>query len=288
SLVEWSREHHADKTADESKIPEIMSFVRWAAAEAAYPPGVAPLVEALLDGVRDALGDNFTGLYLCGSLALGGFGPETSDADMLVVTERPVSDAEFTALKALHERLPPEGNDFSLDYDIYYIDRETIRRFAEGQRHVKVGAGEPFHRGEHRPNWVLERWTVRERGVVVSGPDPKTLIEPISADDLRAAAGEELQRRLAHWRDGSWPREELAVVGAQAFEVETVCRALFTMEAGAVSTKREAVDWAIAALPERWQMLIEWGRGCGRGPARDETKVPEVLEFLTWAAGKTG
>ncbi len=256
-------------------------------AVATYPAEVAPLVEALLDGVREALGENLTGVYLCGSLALGGFDPETSDVDVLVVTGEPVSDAEFAALKALHERLPAEGNDFSLDYDVYYIDRETVRQFAEGQRHVKVGHGEPFSWRKNRPNWVLERWTVRERGVTVAGPDPKALIDPVSAGDLRNAAGAELRARLQHWTDGSWPREELAHIGAQAFEVETVCRALFTVEVGEVSSKGTAVEWALASLPGRWHLLIEWSQAHPRDLTRDEGKIPEVLEFLGWAAEKT-
>ncbi len=78
-------------------------------AVATYPAEVAPLVEALLDGAREALGENFVGFYLCGSLALGGFDPETSDVDVVVVTGRDVSDAEFAALKALHESVPAEG-----------------------------------------------------------------------------------------------------------------------------------------------------------------------------------
>lgn len=255
-------------------------------AVATYPAAVAPLIEALLDGVRDALGENFVGFYLCGSLALGGFDPETSDVDVLVVTGRPVSEAEFAALKALHERLPAEANDFSLDYDVYYVDRRTIRRFAEGQRHVKVGTGEPFSWRQNRPNWALERWTVRERGVTIAGPDPKTLIDPVSPGDLRSAAGAELRARLQHWTDGSWPREDLAYLGAQAFEIEIVCRATFTMERGQVSSKRAAVDWALASLPERWGDLIEWSQGHPRDLRRDETRVPEVLELLGWAAEK--
>lgn len=256
-------------------------------AVATYPAEVAPLIEALLDGVRDALGDNLVGFYLCGSLALGGFDPETSDVDVLVVTGRPVADAEFATLKALHERLPAVGNDFSLDYDVYYIDRRTIRRFKEGQRHVKVGVGEPFSWRQNRPNWVLERWTVRERGVTVAGPNPKTLIDPVSPGDLRSAASAELGARLQHWTDGSWPREELAHPGAQAFEIETVCRASFTVESGEVSSKRTAVEWALASLPGRWGDLIEWSQAHTRDLTRDESKIPAVLEFLRWAAEKT-
>jgi predicted nucleotidyltransferase len=254
---------------------------------APYPAAVAPLVDALLDGVSEALGDNFVGFYLCGSLALGGFDPDTSDVDVLVVTGRPVSDAEFAALKALHEALPAEGNDFSLDYDVYYVDRETIRRFAEGQRHVKVGTGEPFSWRQNRANWALERWIVRERGVTVAGPDPKSLIDPVSPDDLRSAASAELRARLQNWTDGSWPREELAHLGTQAFEIETVCRALLTVESGEVSSKRVAVEWALASLPESWLELIEWSQAHTRDMGRDESKAPDVLEFLRWAAEGT-
>ncbi len=254
---------------------------------ATYPAEVSALIEALLDGVRDALGENFVGFYLSGSLALGGFDPETSDVDVLVVTGRPVSEAEFAALKALHESLPAEGNEFSLDYDVYYVDRETIRRFAEGQRHVKVGTGEPFSWRQNRANWALERWIVRERGVTVSGPDPKTLIDPVSPADLRSAASAELRARLQHWADGTWPREELAHLGAQAFEIETVCRASFTVEFGEVSSKRTAVAWALASLPERWGELIEWSQAHTRDLARDESKIPDVLEFLRRAAEET-
>jgi predicted nucleotidyltransferase len=253
-------------------------------AVATYPAAVAPLVDALLDGVSEALGDNFVGFYLCGSLALGGFDPETSDVDVLVVTGRPVSDAEFAALKELHESLPAERNEFSLDYDVYYVDLETIRRFAEGQRHVKVGTGEPFSWRQNRPNWALERWTVRERGVTVAGPDPKTLIDPVSPADLRSAASAELGARLQHWTDGSWPREELAHLGTQAFEIETVCRAMFTVEFGEVSSKRTAVEWALASLPERWGDLVEWSQAHKRDLTRDESKIPNVLELLAWAA----
>ena len=52
------------------------------------PPDVAALVDALIAGSQEALGDNLVGVYLCGSLALGDFDPEKSDVDALVVCVR--------------------------------------------------------------------------------------------------------------------------------------------------------------------------------------------------------
>jgi predicted nucleotidyltransferase len=253
-----------------------------------YPLEVALLIDALLPRIEDALGDNLAGVYLCGSLALGGFDPQSSDVDVLVVTELPVSDREMAALRVLHDLLPPAGNEFGLDYEVYYIDRLTLRRFAPGQRHVKVGIDDPFGWTEHRPNWVLERWTVREHGVTLLGADPQTLIDPVSPDEMREAAAGELRIRLGNWMDGRWPRSELRTIGTQAFEVETVCRALQTVETGKPDTKRAAVAWALAALPERWHALIEWADRQRKDTGTDESRVAEVLEFLRWGVAETG
>ena len=247
------------------------------------PPEVTQLLDQLLAGVSQALGGNLLGVYLCGSLALGGFDRASSDVDVLVVTERPVTDAEFAVLGALHRRLPPTGNDFALEYEVYYIDRATVRRFAPGQRHVKVGTDEALQWMQHRPNWVLERWTVRERGVTMVGPDPKTLIEPVSPAEMRKAAYDELRERLQHWGDGSWPRTELLHRGAQGYEVETTCRALFTIETGALHSKREAIDWALRKLPQEWRPLLEWSQQIRKDRTPDDARIDEVLRFLQWA-----
>lgn len=247
------------------------------------PPEVAALIDALLAGIRDALADNLVGVYLCGSLALGDFDPEKSDVDVLVVTELPLSDAEMRRLAAFHESMPPSYEDPRRDYEVYYIDRHTLRRFAAGQRHVKIEPGAPLYRTEHRPGWVIERWVVRELGVTLAGPDPKSLIDAVSADEIRWAACEEVRARLTNWSSGRWPITDLAHLGAQSFEVETVCRALHTLEMGQPSSKREAVAWALAALPERWHGLIEWSRRHKKEQAQDPSILSEVLEFLRWA-----
>jgi predicted nucleotidyltransferase len=252
------------------------------------PPEVTLLLDDLVSRITDALGDNLVGVYLGGSLALGGFEPQTSDVDVLVVTERPLSATDMTRLAALHERLPTAHNEFAQEYEVYYLDRVSIRRFAPGQQHVKVGPDEPLHWAEHRPSWVLERWTARECGIALAGPDLKTLIDPVSPEDLRSAAAGELRVRLRHWSDGSWPRRELSHLGVQAYEVETACRALFTIETGEMSSKRDAVGWAVLTLPERWHPLIACSQSCRRDWTRNETRIPDVLDFLRWAIAEVG
>jgi len=256
---------------------------------AAYPPEVAGLIEELLAGVRDALGGNLLGFFLRGSLALGGFNPETSDVDILVVTERPVSEAQFEALAAVHARIPARGNKHRREYEVSYVDRSSLKRFVPGERrHPTIGSDWPFVRAEHRENFVLERWTVRERGVAVVGPDPKTLIDPISPDELRAAVRGELRARLRDWAAGEDAPAWLLPRYYQAFEVETICRSLYTLAHGELPTKPRAVAWALAALPEPWRELVEWSQERRADRTPDDARIPDVKRFVRWAAAGEG
>jgi len=256
---------------------------------APYPAEVAPLVEALLDGVSEGLGGNLLGFYLRGSLAMGGFDPETSDVDILVVTERPVSEAEFGVLDRLHTRVGARENEYRRHYEVSYVDRASLKRFAPGERrHPTVGSDWAFGWAQHRDNFVLERWMVREHGIGLVGPDPKTLIDPISADELRAAIVGELRRRMDSWAASDKPPDWLGARYYQAFEIETLCRALYTLEIGELPTKRQAVEWALKTLPEPWRALVEWSQAHRADKTADPSRILEVMRFARWAAAEAG
>ena len=252
------------------------------------PPEVSELLRELLAVVSRALGDNLLGFYLRGSLALGDFDPATSDADILVVTNQPVSEPEFAALAALHNRIPAGHNPNEYHYEISYIDRASLKRFAPGERrHPTTGTDWSFDWAEHRDNWVLERWTVRERGVALSGPDPKTLIDPISAEDLRAAVRAELEARVRDWAGGATAPEWLLPRYYQTFEVETICRALYTLVRGELPTRPRAVAWALETLPEPWRSLVERSQAWRADGTLDPSTVSEVMNLARWAASRS-
>ena len=51
-----------------------------------------------MEKIKIILEDNFLGMYLYGSLATGGFDPTTSDIDFIVITNKDISDKEFSEL----------------------------------------------------------------------------------------------------------------------------------------------------------------------------------------------
>ena len=247
------------------------------------PPEADVMLRALLTGIQQALGENLVGVYLRGSLATGDFIPENSDLDVLAVTEQPVSDAEFAALAAMHRELAALPNPYANRVEIAYIDRKALRRYVPGRQHPTLEQGEALTWSEHGSNWILERWVVRERGIALCGPDPQTLIEPVSVEVLRAAVRDRL-RDWADWAhqpdDPDWqlPRAH------KAYVVETMCRALYVLAHGELPSKQQAVAWALEALPEPWRSTVERSQAWRGDDTLDPTIVPEVMGFVRWAA----
>ena len=106
-------------------------------------------------------------------------------------------------------------------------------------------------------NWIIERAIVRERGVVLWGAPPATLIDPISPQQLREATCQQLvdfwQPRIADDQYDHWPRPRLY----PAFAVLTLCRALYTIQHGAFCSKPVAAAWAVEKRSD-WRPVIAW------------------------------
>lgn len=252
------------------------------------PDEVNGILAQLAAGARACFGDGLVGMYLRGSLALDAFDAETSDIDFLVVTRRPVSEAEFARLAELHERLAASANPYAHHLEGSYIDAPAFRRFRKHERrHPSIGVDWPLQWQDHRDNWVLERALMRKHAMTLLGPVPGTLIDPISDEEVRAAVRGELARRMEEWELETAPPAWLIPRNYQAFEIETMCRALYTLAMGEVSSKPVAVQWALErGLPERWDALVrdsrEWRADTGSAPAG----IAEVQAFVQWAASE--
>lgn len=192
-------------------------------------------------------------MYLYGSLATGDFAPETSDIDFVVVTDGDASDEQFAALAALHTRLAESGG-LAASLEGSYIPRAALRRWVPGDaRHPHLSHDAPFQVAEHGADWVIQRHVLRERGVVLAGPEPRTLIDPVTPAQLRAA----ITRLLGDfWSARGSSEEFLRPRAYQVFAVQTMCRALHTLGHGEISSKPAAVRWALDALPARFRPAI--------------------------------
>jgi hypothetical protein len=263
-------------------------------ARPAWPtawPEVNQAVERLLAGVGEVLGDELVGLYLHGSLGMGDFFPPSSDIDFLAATAGTVPQPAFQRLGALHAGLKADGG-WTARLEGVYLPPAALRRHdPDGGRQPTVGSDWDFGLGLPGPTWVLDRWVAREHGLVVAGPDPRELIDPIGPGELRAAV---LASLLGYWaertRDPAWLRPRTY----QAFAVLTMCRDLYALDHGVLVSKPVAAAWAGRRLGSPWAGLIERALAWRADERPDDRSLPETLRFvahaveLARAAGTTG
>ncbi|MEW5985571.1 MAG: aminoglycoside adenylyltransferase domain-containing protein [Chloroflexota bacterium] len=217
-------------------------------------PDVNAVLRELLAAVQTILGDYFVGLYLYGSLSSGDFNPLSSDVDFLVVTTTALPGEVIAALEAMHTRLAAGGSKWAAKLEGSYIPQTALRRYdPAGPAYPTLNEGR-FYLAPHASDWVIQRHVIRKQGVTVAGPPPKTLIDPIQPDELRAAVQGILR---GWWSPMADTPGRLHSRGYQAYAILTMCRALYTLEYGEVVSKPAATRWAQQVLGERWGGLIE-------------------------------
>lgn len=166
--------------------------------DASHPTPDAELnvvLRELVRGARAVLGENFVGAYLQGSFAAGDWDAH-SDVDFLIATERDVSDSELPALQAMHARIYRLDSPWAQHLDGSYFPREVLRRGGAPQRPLLYldNGSQALIRSVHDDTLVV-RWVAREYGITLAGPAPDTLIEPVSADELRREVRQTMRDR---------------------------------------------------------------------------------------------
>ncbi len=242
-------------------------------------PEVNATLAALLAGVQASLGPRLVGLYLYGSLASGDFDPASSDVDFVVVTTgAPLPGEIVAALEAMHARLAASGLKWAPKLEGMYITQTALRRYdpADGPfPTVNEGA---FYLAHQDSPWVLQRQVLREHGVVVAGPPPAALIDPVPPAALRQAILEFLRE---WWAPMLANPARLQTPVYQAYAVLTLCRAMHTLSTGRLASKPAAARWALSALDERWRPLIHWA--LAPRAAAEASRLDAVLSFIRHA-----
>lgn len=211
-------------------------------------------LDLVRDQIRSALGSEFLGMYVGGSLALGAF-DRSSDIDVVIATTGDLTH-RFAALDAVHRQIGRESVWFATELECIYIAPIGLRRYARAHAsHLKLdrGPGETLKIDMMDESWTASCHVLRRYGIVWDGPDPATLIDQVSQDDLREA----MRAILGGWATNLLRRPDgLRAPGYQSYTVLSLCRILHTLDEGTVLSKADAAVWARKTLPAEWHALI--------------------------------
>lgn len=262
-----------------------------------------PELDLVLEGhagrIQQALRDNFIGFYLQGSLAIGDF-DLTSDVDFVVITKDDLNQNQVDAVQKVHTQTCLQDSKWvkHMEYSFFPLPlfRTHSSPYKDGNRDVSeerklwyFNNGSPTIEQSDHDNTLVTRWTVREKGKVVIGPDPKTLLDPIDPDDLRR----EIKETLIGWGPELIKNPEpYKNRFYQAFFVLNYCRVLQDLEEGRITSKLGGINWAKHHLDPKWIPLIDY---CWK--ERQDTEISirqpansdiydQVIDFVKYAVDK--
>jgi hypothetical protein len=256
-------------------------------------PELASVLERFVASVQNALGRNFLGAYLVGSLAIGDFDLD-SDVDFLILTNAELSDAELKSLRTTHVDIHALGCYPAEHLEGSYLSKDLLNRAdlvgVEPLWYLDNGSTS-LERSIHDNQWHV-RWILRERGITLTCPDPKTLLQPVAAGALRMEAVNALQKlKSLIVAEIDQPLGWFNMRFGQSFAVLNACRMLQTCQTGTVQSKLSALRWAEQSLDPTWHELIRkaWTERIGvrfgekvRQPA-ESSLVQETARFVAYA-----
>lgn len=244
---------------------------------ARIPAQVSSLLQELTTRLPVILGRNLVGVYLYGSLTQGAFNPKRSDIDLIVVTRRDLSDAQFKRLDAWLTR-SAKSNPWAMRLQILFlIETEVLKMNAKaclyqfGKLKRSGSDGNPII-------WM----NVLQSGAVLSGPRPETFVPEITPEILFQALEREvgylreemIENSLSVWRD---------VPMYRAYAVLTLCRILYSFEHGTIVSKRRAARWTLKHLPEEWHEIILQALDYSESKPSMRIPLSRIKQFIDFA-----
>jgi hypothetical protein len=230
-------------------------------------------------------------MYLVGSFALGD-ADEHSDCDFLVVVRELPGGLREQAVRDLWAELPLRPGTWTHDLEGSYAPLSDLGDNATiGRPWFFVDHGHTAVQWDDHCNREVVRWTLRERGVTVSGPEPRSFTAVVPAALVKERMRRDLEMLLPDIL--SWAPTEAA--WTQRYVVATYCRVLYSLATGEVTSKRGALEWAMAELSARWRpLLVQVRVDRARGWNPDEPPRPGSLDAAyafaawcdEWAAGR--
>jgi predicted nucleotidyltransferase len=214
-------------------------------------------VYTLLSELPKLLGDNILGIYLNGSLAVGGFNPERSDINILVLTARELTGEikrEIITLLLRISRMPSP-------LEVYFLVENELHPFRQPLQvslHYDEKERERYQREiftnnqdywstetQYTTNLTIYLATLQQYGICLYGQAIAEAIPAIPTDIFRKAL-------LTKQQDtqGQHLRNPINFV-------LNTCRTIAYLQDKNILSKSAGGAWALTHLPEQFHPLIQ-------------------------------
>ena len=225
------------------------------------------------------LGDQLVGIYLWGSLTYHAFDARHSDVDCIVVTQRDLTDREFSDLEQWFQRAW-ETDPWARKLDLRCVIQHEL--LDKKSRCCQFHFGEFTRTGSDANPFICIN--LKESGITLWGVDARRVAPDVSRAVLRDALLLETAYLKEDLAANSGNPSDLAFQHL-AYAVLTACRIGYTARHGTLASKQQAHDWALRTLPAAWHPLVTAAeknrrRLTGVKTAGDESAALEFVRFI--------
>ena len=239
-------------------------------------PELNDVLRQLLEGVQAILQENLLGVYLQGSFAVGDF-DRHSDVDFIIAIDQDLSDDQVLALQDLHERIYSLEWPWAQHLEGSYYPKDDLRQHSSTGRelwYLDHGA-RSLIRSDHC-NTIVVRWTLREHGVALVGPNPASLIDPIPVVLLRR----DILTTINDWGQQILANpEQYNNRFYQGFITLNFCRMLYDLYSGDTGSKLAGANWAKENLDPSRAGLIDRAWSTRPDPATSVRQPADPREY---------
>ncbi|MFD0681424.1 MULTISPECIES: aminoglycoside adenylyltransferase domain-containing protein [unclassified Paenibacillus] len=217
------------------------------------PSVILPLLQDYVQLISLHIPEVVCGVYLQGSIALGGFIPGRSDIDFITVVSGPLTSEEISRIDLLHEHLKSKHDYYSV-MEGQYTTLDHLRKTAplEREQFPKYFYGE--NRGLTKgqiDNTAL--WILKKHGLTLLGPEVNDLDIHVGWPDLLKAMKYNLH---TYWTEKAYNYELFLQDNWVDDTVLTLGRIAYTLEHQSVVTKDQGGHYLMQTLPFEWHALI--------------------------------
>ena len=222
------------------------------------------LYQSVLDdfvtAAKEIIGEQLTGIYLHGSLAMGCFNPDKSDIDLIIVIEQNISDEQkmkfMEQVVALNQQAPAKGLEMSIVLRKYcnpfvyptpfelHFSSAHLQWFSDApQNYVQNMKGDDKDLAAHFT-------IIRHYGVTLYGEKIDNVFAEVPRKDYADSI----------WEDVCDAKEEF--LEEPIYITLNLCRVLAFCRDGLCLSKQEGAKWAMEHLSAEYTLIISDALTC--------------------------
>ena len=246
------------------------------------------ILDELTQGLKNLFGNDLLGVYLTGSIALGGYHDGKSDIDFTVLIQNKLDAEQTVSIKTLHGRVKKKYPHHTLEG--HYITPDELGKEAD-----EIDPVAAYYRGKVSRSYhgisPVTWYTLKKYGVTVRGIPAKELAIDAKEDALARYVIENVNTYWVRWLSGT--KRFFSVKGLYALTPTSVewcvlgiSRMFFTLSERDVTAKDAVISYTMRHVPPRYQRIQKEAQRIrtGAGPRQYASPFTRRREMIAYMA----